>query len=89
MTKIFQEMTLTNCLNIFNLPTLIASVRFWGSPKPLPLLIPPVNLTFGVPETIVSVNYSLEVLTGLRKAFILMVMVDCSTGSGTFREGCT
>lgn len=67
-------MRLTDSPNIFYLPSLIAFVKFWRSPKPSSLLIPTASL--GISKTIVRINYPLEVLTELRKAIIFMVMID-------------
>lgn len=41
------------------MPTLIAFVKFWRSPKPFSLLLPAASL--GIPKTIDRINYSLEV----------------------------
>ena len=49
-------------------------MKFWRSPKPFSLLIPAASL--GISKTIVRINYPLEVLTELRKATTLMVMID-------------
>lgn len=49
-------------------------MKFWRFLKPLSLLTPNANL--GVLKTTVRFNHLLQVLVELRKAIILMVMVD-------------